>query len=461
MPTSFAQQRMWFFDQLEPGSDLYNIGAAVRLKGELDIEALEESLSAIVERHEALRSVFKEEGGEVVQELQRAEKVKVKVVKVRGSKQEEREEEAEKIAEQEVSRGFDLGRGPLMRVVVIEAGEQEHVLVVSMHHIVSDGWSMGILIREMGEIYEGKRRGREAKVEEMKVQYGEYAAWERERLQGEVIEEQIKYWREQLGGRLPEMELRTDHPRPAIQSYRGATEFRALSKTLTGGLKELSRSEGATLFMTLLAAFKALLYRYTWQEDMIVGTSIANRNHGDTENLIGLFVNTLVLRTNLSGDPDFRELIGRVREVTLGAYAYQDLPFDKLVEELQPERSLSRQPLFQVMMMLQNMPTATLELPGLSLIPLQINRGKAKFDLTLFITETDQGLSLSLEYSTELFNSSTIIKMLEDFQTILEAVTARPDLRLLDIPISAQSQETITESAFSLQNECKNDQFIF
>ena len=453
MPTSFAQQRMWFFDQLEPGSDLYNIGAAVRLKGELDIEALEESLSAIVERHEALRSVFKEEGGEVVQELQRAEKVKVKVVKVRGSKQEEREEEAEKIAEQEVSRGFDLGRGPLMRVVVIEAGEQEHVLVVSMHHIVSDGWSMGILIREMGEIYEGKRRGREAKVEEMKVQYGEYAAWERERLQGEVIEEQIKYWREQLGGRLPEMELRTDHPRPAIQSYRGARRSVMLPSPLIAAIARLSQREGLTLFMTLLAAFKTLLHRYTGQEDIVVGTPVAGRNRVELEGLIGLFVNTLVLRTNLSGDPSFRETMSRVRKIALEAYAYQDLPFDKLVEELRPQRGMNYQPLFQVMFILQKAQTA-LEFEDLTMAPFMLEKKTSLYDLSLQIIEESEGFRAVLEYNSDLFVASGIERALSHYQTLLEGIIADPDCRIRDLPLMTQGER---EQVLVEWNNTKSD----
>jgi non-ribosomal peptide synthetase component F len=329
----------------------------------------------------------------------------------------------------------------LFRVQLLRLEEAEHMLLVTMHHIVYDGWSYDIFLRELAALYDAFSSGKPSPLPELPIQYADFAHWQREWLQGEVLESQRDYWKQQLNGSLPILQLPTDYPRPPVQTYQGGYQSLELPKNLTQALKDLSQQERGTLFMTLLAAFQTLLYRYTGQEDIIVGTPIAGRNQVEAEGLIGFFVNTLALRTYLSGNPSFQELLGRVREVALGAYAHQDLPFEKLVEELQPERDRSRTPLFQVMFVLQNTPTSALELPGLTVNSLNIDSGTAKFDLTLFIMETAQGLRASLEYNTDLFNAATITRMLGNFQTLLEGIVANPQQRLSDLPLLTAAEQ--------------------
>ena len=345
-----------------------------------------------------------------------------------------------RLAAEEFRRPFDLAHGPLLRVNLLRLGDKEHILLLTLHHIISDGWSMGILVQEMATLYEAFSHGTVPSLPELPIQYADFAEWQREWLQGEVLESQISYWKEQLGGNLPIVELPTDHPRPAVQTYRGKRKSRVLRKTLHEALKALSQREGVTLFMTLLAAFQTLLHRYTGQDDIIVGSATANRNRLEIEGLIGFFVNTLVLRTDLSGNPTFRELLKRVREVALGAYAHQDLPFDKLVEELQVPRDLSYNPLFQVMFVLQNAPMEPLQLSGLTLSPLEAETDTAKFDLTLELTEGPEGLTSSIEYNTDLFDSDTIERMVGHFQTLLQGIVANPDARLSELPLLTEPE---------------------
>ncbi|HIP96962.1 MAG TPA: non-ribosomal peptide synthetase, partial [Anaerolineae bacterium] len=386
-PLSFAQQRLWFLDQLAPGNLFYNIPMAVRLTGELDVEALEQSLNEILRRHEVLRTTFRAKGGKPVQIIAPELPLLLLVEDLSHLPETEREAEAGRLVQKEARRPFDLSQGPLLRARLLKLGAEEHIAVVTMHHIISDGWSMEVFIRELAALYEAFSQGRPSPLPELPVQYADFACWQREWLQGEVLDRQLAYWKEQLGNRPLMLDLPTDRPRPAVQSWRGATERFALPTELSKKLRTLSREEGATLFMTLLAAFQTLLYRYTGQEDVSVGTAIANRNRAEIEGLIGFFVNTLVMRTNLSGEPSFREVLKRVREVALGAYTHQDLPFEMLVEALQPERDLSHAPLFQAAFALQNTPMETLELPGLTLSPLDVDSGTAKFDLTLVMAE--------------------------------------------------------------------------
>src|SRR5215217_1019388 len=348
-PLSFAQERLWFVDRLEPGSAVYNIPVEWRLGGALDEAALERALGEIVRRHEALRTTFREVDGSPVQVIAPFGGFTLRLDDLSGLADADREVEVRRRAGEEAARPFDLSAGPLFRAALLRLGEEDHVLLLSMHHIVSDGWSTGVLFRELSALYAAYLAGRESPLPELPVQYADYAVWQREQLAGEVLDRQLAYWKERLAGAPELLELPTDHPRPAVQTYRGATVLVELSLQLLERLQALGQSEGATLYMVLLGAFQVLLGKYAGSEDVVVGTPIAGRTRRETEELIGFFVNTLVLRTDLSGNPSFRETLRRVREVTLGAYAHQEVPFEKLVAELQPERSLSHSPLFQVM----------------------------------------------------------------------------------------------------------------
>jgi len=440
LPLSFAQERLWFLSQLEPGSPAYNLPAAVRFTGPLDVTALEQSLNKVAQRHEVLRTTFATVEGQPIQFIAQDLTCTLPVVNLQKLPKTEQEAEVMRRAAEEAMHTFDLAQGPLLRATLLKLGEEEHVLLLTMHHIISDGWSTGVLIREMAALYEAFSTGEPSPLPDLPIQYADFAVWQRQWLHGEVLETQLAYWKQQLVG-VPVLELPTNRPRPAIQTLRGARQSLELTRTMTEALKALSRQEGGTLFMTLLAAFKTLLHRYTGQDDIVVGSPIANRNRAEIEGLIGFFVNNLVLRTDLSGNPTFRELLGQVREVTLEAYAHQDLPFEKLVEELQPERNLSYAPLFQVVFSLQNAPRPALELPDLTLTPLEVESGTAKFDLNLFMIDTEQGLVGSLEYSTDLFDTATTIRMLGHFQTLLEGIAADPDRRLSDLPLLTEAEQ--------------------
>jgi amino acid adenylation domain-containing protein len=437
---SFAQQRLWFFDQLEPGLPAYNIPAAVRLKGPLNLAALEQSLNEIVKRHESLRTTFGKVEGRPTQVIAPTLTIKLPVVDLRKLPASERETEVRRLVTAEAQRPFDLSQGPLLRGTVLRLGDEEHVGLLTMHHIVSDGWSTGILVREVATLYIAFCAGGSSPLHALPIQYADFAHWQRQWLQGEVLETQIAYWKKQLAGVPALIDLPTDQPRPAVQTFRGAHQSLVLPKHLQEGFKALGRQEGVTQFMTLLAAFQVLLYRYTSQDDLIVGTPIANRNRLETEGLIGFFVNALVLRTDLSGNPSFRELLRRVREVCLGAYGHQDLPFDRLVEELHVKRDLSRNPLFQVMFVLHHASLRTVELPGLTLSPVEGDSETAHFDLTLQILDTEQGLTAAFVYNTDLFEAGTIARMLGNFQTLLEAIVADPEQRLADLPLLTETE---------------------
>ena len=324
------------------------------------------------------------------------------------------------------------------------------MLLFTMSHIVSDGWSMGILVREFGALYRAYTAGEPSPLEKLPIQYADFAVWQREWLKGEELERELEYWRKQLAG-MPDLGLPTDHPRPVKPSYRGARQHFVIERELTENLRALSQREGATLFMTLLTAFQAMLYRYSWQEDIPVATGIANRNRHEIEHLIGFFINMLVLRTDLSGNPTFTELLARVREVAFGAYAHQDVPFDLLVGKLRPERHLSRTPLFQVVFMLLNAPQATLELPGVTLAPFKIESEVTHFDLTMSMEETPQGLAGDLEYDTDLFEAKTIVEMLKNYTILLEAMVERPEQRVLEIPLHL-AEESYSAPDFNLQS---------
>ncbi|OJH38589.1 non-ribosomal peptide synthetase [Cystobacter ferrugineus] len=430
-PLSFSQQRLWFLDQLEPGTPLYNVAAALRLEGALDVRALETALKSVVARHESLRTTFGERGGEPFQRIHASLPPELTVLDWRGRPAHEAHAALQEACVSESLRPFELSRGPLVRALLVRMEDTAHVLQLTMHHIVSDGWSMGVLVREVGALYEAEVAGRTAPLPALPLQYADYACWQREHLQGERLAAGLEYWRNRLGGAPRALELPTDRPRPPVQSFRGARHTFALPAELTRALQTLSEREGATLFMTLLAGFQAVLARYSGQDDIVVGSPIANRTRAETEGLIGFFVNTLALRTDLSGDPTFRELLGRVKDSALGAYAHQDVPFEKLVEVLQPQRDPSRSPLFQVMLVLQNNPAATVRAAGLTLHEYEeAGGGSAKFDLLLDMKESGGELRGELEYNTDLFDASTAERLVGHLRTLLEEAVARPETHL-------------------------------
>ena len=435
LPLSFAQERLWFLDQYEPDKPFYNVPFGLRLSGPLNVAALGQSLNEIIRRHETLRTTFSMLEGEPVQMIAAPADRFLEAVDLSDRSVSEREDEARRLAQDEARRPFDLAQGPLFRATLIRLGEDDHVLSLTMHHIVSDGWSMGVLYRELAVLYGAFCRSQSSPLPELPIQYADYAVWQREWLAGAQLERQISYWKKQLEGAPGVLDFPTDRPRPAVQSYRGARQSFELSKELTEQVKALSRKEGVTLFMTLLAAFQALLYRYTGQEDIVVGSPIANRNRTEIEGLIGFFVNTLVLRTDLSDSPSFRELLQRVRTMALESYEHQDLPFEKLVEELNPERNLSHSPLFQVMFVLQNAPGGPRELSGLALNPVKLENNTTKFDLGFSMMEGLDGLKGSLEYSTDLFDESTIVRIGEHFRNLLEGIVIDPGQSIPDLPI--------------------------
>ena len=447
LPLSFAQQRLWFLDQLEPDNPFYNIPQGLRMRGDLDLAALERSLREIVRRHEVLRTTYTMLRGQPVQVIAAEPDIALRQVDLAGRHESEREDAVRAFIDEEARRPFNLEKGPVIRATLLQLSARENVLVLNTHHIASDGWSMGVFVKELTELYAAFAQGKPSPLADMPVQYADFAVWQREWIKGDVLQKHMAYWRKQLEGAPAAMELPADRPRPAVQSFKGKTQTVVFPEQLKQALKAFSRREGATLYMTLLAAFQTLLSRYTGQEDIVVGSPIANRNYGEVENLIGFFVNALTMRTKLSGNPTFRELLGRVREVALGAYAHQDLPFEKLVEEFDPERSLGYNPLFQVLLVLQNAPKYTLELPGLSLEWMYIYNGTAKFDIALHVAERTEGLACMMEFNTDLFDSSTILRMLGHLQTLLDAAMANPDEHITNLPIltAAERQKLLVE----------------
>jgi amino acid adenylation domain-containing protein len=435
LPLSFAQQRLWFLDKLEPDNAFYNLTSAIRINGALDAEALARSFGEVIRRHEVLRTTFRTFDGQPVQVIAEASPFALPLTDLKHLSPSERAAQAQYLSQEESLKPFDLTQGTLIRARLLRLASEEHLMLLTMHHIISDGWSTGVLIREVAALYQAYSRGEASPLPELPVQYADYALWQRDWLSGETLDAQLAYWRGQLAGVPPVLELPTDFPRPAVKTFNGATRRFTLPHELSDELHKLSRQEGATLFMTLLAAFSVLLSRYSRQSEIVVGTPVANRTRTETEQLIGFFVNTLVIRTRLEGEPTFREMLRQVRETSLQAYAHQDVPFEKLVEELAPERNLSYTPLFQVAFALQNAPMPDIELSGLQLSVLEIAKETAKFDLALSMQETAQGLEAELEYNTDLFESGTIGRMFEHFQTLLDGIIASPDERCSVLPL--------------------------
>jgi len=443
-PLSFAQQRLWFLDQLAPNNPFYNVHAAIRLSGTLDCKALERSLQTIVRRHATLRTRFTTVDGKPVQVVAPDTTIELSVVNLQSVSVTDRERISQQLATAEAQRSFHLTTDLPFRVALLQFDKTESVLLLTLHHIVADGWSLGVLVQELATCYIAFVKGRSPTLIPLPIQYTDFAIWQRNWLQGDVLETQLAYWRRQLQG-LPTLELPSDRPRPTVQTYRGATCPLHISPPVTEALVALSQQAGTSLFMTLLAAFQTVLHRYTGQTDIVVGSPVANRHRSEVEGLIGFFVNSLVMRSDLSGNPTFRELLARVRETALAAYEHQDLPFEKLVEELDPERHLSHNPLFQVAFALQNAPMQPLELPGLTLHPMPLESSTTRFDLEVHVWEPDHGLgslwrsqdglSGFIAYSTDLFDGDRIQRLVGHFQTLLEGVAANPDTRLSDLPL--------------------------
>ena len=435
LPLSFAQKRLWFIDQLEPGSPLYNISPMYRLRGRLDVAALERTVNEIVRRHESLRTTFRNVGGEPVQVITPEVHVSLAVTDVPGETDEQREAELKRLTREEAVKPFDLAKGPLLRARLFRVSTEDHVLTVVVHHIVGDGWSGYLMAGELAKLYEAYSQGRPSPLPELRFQYVDFAVWQRQWLQGEFRTKQIDYWRRQLEGAPPVLELPTDRPRLAVQRHRGALQTYVVPQALIERVRALSRAEGATLFMTLLAAFQTLMARYSGQDDIVVGSPIAGRICTEVEPLIGFFVNTVALRTDLSGNPSVRELIGRVREVALGANAHQDVTFEEVVEHLQPERCLSYNPIFQVAFGLQNTPRQVFEASGLHVERAPVHQATSIFDMHWFAFETDDGLLLRIEYDTDLFNAATIDRAVGHFEKLLAEFVAHPDCALADLSL--------------------------
>jgi amino acid adenylation domain-containing protein len=447
LPLSFAQQRLWFLDRMEPGNSFYNVPRAFRLAGALRAIALEQSLNEIVRRHESLRTRIGMSNGSPVQLIDPWRKLTLAVTDLGGVPAPEREDAARRLVMEEAHRPFDLKTGPLFRAFLIRMADDDHVFVMNTHHIVSDRWSAVVLMGELAALYEAFVAGKPSPLPELTVQYADWAVWQRKFLTGEQLERELAYWKKQLEGAPPVLDLPTDRPRPAVETFRGAYQSIVVPVATLERLRALSRQEGVTFFMTLLGAFSVLLSRYSRQQDIVIGSPIAGRNHRETEKLIGFFINTLVLRTSVAGNPTFRELLGRVSETAMGAYAHQELPFEKLVEELRPERDTSRNPLFQVMLILQNTPVSGWKLVDTVASPFPVSSATSKFDLTLAAIESAEGLRTTLKYNTDLFHEATIQRMLDHWQVLLEAVGENPDLRCSEAPVltARERRQTLVE----------------
>lgn len=437
LPLSFAQQRLWFLDRLEPGSSAYNMYSAQHLQGPLNIAAIEQSINQIFQRHESLRTTIHEMNGEPIQVIIPFSTLNLRMIRLQDS--DDREAEVDRLVHEELECPFDLAAGPLIRAAMLQLSADEHILLFTLHHIISDAWSSGVIFRELEILYEANLNGKVSALPELPIQYGDYALWQKEWFQGKRLEEELSYWKNKLDGAPQILKLPTDYPRPSIQSYRGAVKRFPLPSRLSESLKELAQHEGATSFMVFLAAFAALLHRYTGNRDLVIGSPISNRNRVETEDLIGLFVNTLLFRLDLSGNPTFREFIRRVREICLENYSHQDVPFERLVEHLRPERKLSRSPLFQVMFdFVKGGPTMNLQ--GLTARPFIVKTSTAKFDLSLFMQERESQFSGAVEYCSDLFEGQTVERMIGHFQNLLEVASANPDTTISALRILTDSE---------------------
>lgn len=455
-PLSFAQQRLWFLSQLEEGSVAYNNPIAIEFHGQLNVVVLEQSLHEIVRRHNSLRTTFPLQDGHPLQVVRQSTSQDLFVTDLSFLAESQCNALAQQLAYQEAQEPFDLVLGPLFRTTLLRLKPLEHVLLLTTHHIISDGWSEELLVQELITFYRDFVAGRPASLPELPIQYTDFALWQRQQLQGDALEQQLHYWRKQLEGILP-LELPYDHPRPMQQTLHGAYQELILSSSQRHALQVLSQQEDVTLFMTLCAAFQVLIARFTGDVDIAVGTPIANRAQVELEKLIGFFVNTLVLRTDLSGNPTFRQLLSKVRDVTLGAYSHQDIPFEKVVEELHPEREVGRSPLFQVMFSLQQAPGSYENaIEGLRIVPFERTLTSAKFDLTLMVIDTGQELRSVVEYNTAVFTQESITRLLQYWQTLLTSILADPDENIQALPLlkSDEYQHIVYDFNASKRDYC-------
>ncbi|GHO70203.1 hypothetical protein KSC_090950 [Ktedonobacter sp. SOSP1-52] len=452
LPLSFAQQRLWFLHQFAPRSAAYSIPVFARLHGTLAIPALRASLSALIQRHESLRTVFEERQGQVLQRIVQQTPIPFPVIDLSGYDHQQREAAIEQLVEQEAEQPFDLRQGPLLRSWLLRLSPQEHILFLTMHHIVSDGWSMGILVQELTALYQAFRAGEPSPLPPLPIQYADYASWQRGWLQGEVLKEQIRYWTQQLNGARA-LELPTDYPRTRALSQQGAHYGFQLDAQLAQALRQLSQQEGATLFMTLLAAFQILLYRLSGQEDIVVGTDSANRSHLETEKLIGFFVNLLALRGHVNGKLPFHDFLHTMREVIINAYTHQDFPFEMIIEHLHLQREGSRTPLINALFVMQNVPLTDAELPDLTITSIDSDTTSAKFDMALFVTEEPAGLGCSVAYSTDLFKEATIERIMNHYAALLQAIVTHPETPIdhLEIYSKEEEQQRTVQKKKSLQ----------
>ncbi len=443
-PASFAQRRLWFLDRLTPGDPAYNVPTAVRIAGPLRPELVARAMNEVVRRHEALRTTFATADGSPVQVIAPELPLEVPVVDLSGRAPAEREEELTRLAAEEAQTGFDLERGPLLRCRLVRLGDDDHAVLLTMHHVVSDAWSMTVLVRELAELYQALAGGRPARLPELPIQYADYAEWQRERLSDERLRSQLDYWTRELEGVPLVLDLPRDHPRPAVRGSRAGRRSFLLSPELAAELSSLAQREGSTLFMVLMAAFQVLLHRYTGQQRMVVGTPTAGRGRRELEGLIGFFVNTLPICGDLRGDPSFVSLLARVREAALGADAHQELPFEQLVEALRLERDPSRTPIFQVFFDFENIPHRTPASGPLRLSPLAAAEPRAKFDLLLGAELTERGLQGTFEYSAELFEDETIARLVEHFRVLLEGIVRRPEDRVTELALLTPDERRLT-----------------
>ncbi|MEH2381698.1 MAG: amino acid adenylation domain-containing protein [Nostoc sp.] len=439
IPLSLNQQRLWFIHQIDGESTTYNEFFTVSIKGLLQISHLEQSLQEIIQRHEILRTTFPHQDGYPIQAIAPTLTITLPVMDLQALPKVEQSTLIQQLSK-EVQRPFDLVNGPLLRVTLVQLEKESYVLLLCMHHIVYDGWSMGVFIQELSTLYQAFCAGVPSPLPKLPIQYADFAVWQRQWLSKEILKTQLNYWQQQLHGAPSRLQLPTDRTRPSVQTYQGRTESFTLNRDLTQKLQTLSQQSGTTLFMTLLAAFSTLLYRYSGQSDILIGSPIANRNRSEIESLIGFFVNTLVLRTRFEDNPSFEKLLTQVRQTTLKAYEHQDVPFEQVVEALQPQRSLSHSPLFQVMFVLQNTPMSELELPGCTWYELNQESTIARFDLTLSITETDRGLVGEWEYNTDLFDGSTIERMAAHFQNLCSAIVENPVATVGELPLLSEAE---------------------
>jgi hypothetical protein len=440
LPLSYAQQGLWFLEQMEPGSGIYNIPGALVLSGDVNVAVLEQAITEVVRRHEALRTTFSSQDGHPLQVIGEPTMTVLPIIDL-SAISERQESEARRLVLKEARRAFDLSQGPLLRSKLIRLSDREYVMTFTAHHIATDGWSMGVLVRELTALYEAYSKGSISPIAELKTQYADYAYWQRKWMTGAVLEEGLRYWKRELNGELPVLDLGGKRPKPEVASYQGANQAYVMPVEIKEGIKSLSREEGATIYMTLLAAFGIFLHRYSGQEEMIIGTAVAGRARPETEGLIGVFINMLPIRVDLQGSPSYREALSRVREVILRGYAYQEVPIENIIDELKVERQARQAPLFQVAFGVQNLPEEDTQLPNLELRPFSLDHDVARYDLTVWVEETAEGLRISWTYRTDIYDVVMITRMHKHFERLLLSIIKQPDMRINLIEMMTEAEK--------------------